>query len=255
MRIVAGLLGVLVIAGLAGCSSSPSDKPALPASAAPAPSGATAAPAGSRAAPRSSDDLVPAVVGIPTSHRGSAVHRISPGDVLAVNVFQVEDLSTDERVSDRGTIVMPLIGAVTVGGLSTEDAERRIETALGKDYLQNPQVDIFVSEYANMNVTVGGAVEEPGVFPLTGQTTLLQAIAQAGGANNLANTKEVIVFRSTAQSGVNAYVVDLKAIEAGDLSDPAMMAGDKVVVPESGTRAFIKNTTDALRGFVRPLWL
>lgn len=252
MRIVAGLLGVLVIAGLAGCSSSPSNKPVLPASAVPASSGEAAAPAGGRAAPTPNADLVPAVVGIPTSHRGSAVHRISPGDVLAVNVFQVEDLSTDERVSDRGTIVMPLIGAVTVGGLSTEDAERRIETALQKNYLQNPQVDIFVSEYANMNVTVGGAVEEPGVFPLTGRTTLMQAIAQAGGVDNLANPKEVIVFRSEAPTGVNAYVVDLKAIEAGDLSDPPLMAGDKVMVSESGTRAFIKDATGVLRGFVRP---
>lgn len=198
--------------------------------------------------------MVPATVGVPAAGSGMAGHRISPGDVLTVTVFQVEDLSTEQRVTERGVIVLPLVGPIAVAGLTTEQAKGRIEQALGKDYLQNPQVNIFVSEYANMNVTVGGQVESPGVFPLTGQTTLMQAIAQAGGVTTLANPKEVIVFRNGPANAANAYVVDLKAVERGELGDPLLAAQDKVVVAKSGTRAFIKGATDTLRGFVRPFY-
>lgn len=160
-------------------------------------------------------------------------------------------MSTEERVAENGSIVMPLIGPVAVSGLTTEQAERTIATALQKDYLQDPQVNIFVKEYANMNITVGGSVEKPGVFPLTGTTTLLQAIAQAQGVTTLANPSEVVVFRSIDGRGINAYVVDLTEIEQGRMSDPILASNDKIMVPKSGSKVFLKNLGDTLRGFVR----
>ena len=191
------------------------------------------------------------MVGLPPSANDGFTHYISPGDVLKVTVFQVEDLSAEERVNPSGSIVMPLIGTVPVVGLTTEQAERRIEQALGANYLQNPQVDIFVSEYANMNITVGGEVKKSGVFPMTGQTTLMQAVALAGGVSDTANEKEVIVFRTREGNKLNAYVVDLKAIQAGELSDPLLVASDKILVPESGSKVFKRNVWDTVRGFVR----
>lgn len=201
--------------------------------------------------PRSTADLVPAIVGIPQDPGPSGTHRISAGDVLTVDVFQVDEMSTEERVAENGSIVMPLIGPVAVSGLTTEQAERTIATALQKDYLQDPQVNIFVKEYANMNITVGGSVEKPGVFPLTGTTTLLQAIAQAQGVTTLANPSEVVVFRSIDGRGINAYVVDLTEIEQGRMSDPILASNDKIMVPKSGSKVFLKNLGDTLRGFVR----
>jgi len=198
-----------------------------------------------------SADLVPAVVGVPQNPGVTSVYRIGPDDVLKIDVFQVEELSTEERVSSAGTIVMPLIGTVAVAGLTPDEAEATIAAALAKDYLQDPQVDIFVSEYANMNVTVGGAVKKPGVFPLSGRTTLLQAIAQAEGVTELANEQEVIVFRTTAGNTVNAYVVDLREVQRGALTDPVLVSNDKIMVPESGSAVFMKNVSDTLRGFVR----
>lgn len=202
--------------------------------------------------PRSTEDLIPAVIGIPDDARTRpGTHRLSPGDVVKINVFQAEELSTEERVSDDGAVVLPLVGSVPVAGLTSEQAEGKIAGILGKDYLQNPQVDVFVSEYANMKVSVGGEVEKPGVFQISGQTTLLQAIAEAGGLTEVAKPQETIVFRQDAAGGdIKAYVVDLKQVQRGELSDPLLAGNDKVLVPKAGGRAVIKEFTDTAAKFI-----
>jgi polysaccharide export outer membrane protein len=204
------------------------------------------------AGPRSTEDLIPAVVGIPDDARSRpGTHRLSAGDVVKINVFQAEELSTEERVTDDGTIVLPLVGPVQVAGLTSEQAETQIAAILGKDYLQNPQVDVFVSEYANMKVSVGGEVESPGVFDITGQTTLLQAIAEAGGLTDVAKPQETIVFRQDPTGGdIKAYVVDLKQVQRGELSDPLLAGNDKVLVPKAGGRAVVKEFTDTAAKFI-----
>jgi polysaccharide export outer membrane protein len=210
--------------------------------------GSNPAPAG----PRSTEDLIPAIIGIPDDARSRpGTHRLTPGDVVKINVFQAEELSTEERVTDDGTIVLPLVGAVAVAGLTSEQAETEIAAVLGKDYLQNPQVDVFVSEYANMKVSVGGEVKRPGVFGLTGQTTLLQAIAEAGGLTDVAKPQETIVFRQDPTGGdIKAYVVDLKQVQRGELSDPLLAGNDKVLVPKAGGRAVIKEFTNTAAKFI-----
>lgn len=197
------------------------------------------------------EDLVPARVGVPNDSAVVTNHRIAAGDVLDIEVFQAEELSTTERVNDGGAIVMPLINAVPVAGLTTEEAEQRIAAALAKDYLQNPQVNVFVSEFADMEISIGGEVEAPGVFPIRGRTTLLEGIALAGGTKRTAKENEVVLFRSRpASADVDAYVVDLKKVQTGELSDPLLAANDKIVVPKSGTRVFIEDVRDTLRGFI-----
>jgi polysaccharide export outer membrane protein len=171
--------------------------------------------------------------------------------LLKIEVFEVDELSSEERVSEDGVIVMPLVGAVTVGGFTPREAEQEIAKILGKSYLQNPQVNIFVSEYASQDVTVAGAVKEPGVFPLEGRTTLLQAIAMAGGLDEYAKDNEVVIFRGQGTPSAKAYVVDLERVQDGSQGDPVLIGDDRVVVPESGTRVFIEGVTKTLRGFVR----
>jgi polysaccharide export outer membrane protein len=236
-------VAALVLVATLSCSSSPS-------STAPAASASVQRQPGAASAPQPSGNLIPAVIGIPPDPGSAAVHKISAGDVLTVDVFQVDELSTEERVGDSGSIVMPLIGTVNVAGLTTEQAESKIAAALRQDYLQDPQVNVFVKEYANMRITVGGAVEKPGVFPLTGTTTLLQAIAQAEGVTNLANEKEVVVFRTNQTNDINAYVVNIKEIQQGQMHDPVLASNDKIIVPKSGTAVFFTNVRDSLRGFI-----
>jgi polysaccharide export outer membrane protein len=219
-----------------------------------APARSTVSPAPAVSAP-AQGNLVPAVRGLPPDPGDGGTYRIVPGDVLKVQVFQVEELSSEERVNEQGEIVMPLIGPVTVGGLTPKAAETRIAAILSKDYLQDPQVDIYVTESSSQQVTVMGSVKKPGVFPIAGHTSLLQAIALAEGTDKLANEDEVIVFRPDQSGNLLAYVVDLNAIQKGELRDPVLVGNDRVVVPESGTAAFLKGVSDTLRGFVHiPLY-
>jgi polysaccharide biosynthesis/export protein len=198
-----------------------------------------------------SGNLVPAVVGVPRSVDIGAIHRLAPGDVIDIKVFQADELNTTVRVNDAGGISLPLVGMVSVAGLNTGEAERRIAHALAQDYLQDPQVAVFVSEFANLEVSIAGEVNKPGVFPIRGRTTLLEGIALAGGTTRRAKEEQVIVFRTgTSPAGVDAYVVDLRKIQRGELSDPLLAAEDKIVVPKSGSRVFFEDVRDTLRGFV-----
>ena len=195
---------------------------------------------------------VAVIEGIPPDPGTTNNYRIGKHDLLKVEIFQVSELSSEERVSEDGIIIMPLIGPVVVGGLTPQEAEDRIAGLLGQNYLQDPQVNIFVKEFASQKVTVTGSVKSPGVFPLTGHTTLLQAVALAGGVDELANSKGILLFRGNAGQA-RAYVVNLTKIQEGTLPDPAVVGDDRIVVPKSGSARIIKNVTDTLRGFIRPL--
>lgn len=177
-------------------------------------------------------------------------YRIGTNDVLEIEVFQVEDLKHTSRVNTRGYISVPLLGAVKVDGLTVDEAERFITAAYAKDLLQNPHVSIFVKEYESQKYTVEGEVKGPGVFPLKGPTTLLQAIAMAKGMEKLADYEAVVIFRTNAKQQVIGYVTDLEKIRGGELEDPFIATNDIVVVPRSGDKAWIEQISSTLRGFI-----
>lgn len=221
----------------------------------------TTKPAAARSASRASDapanaetdpNLIPAIIGLPPNPTATAEYVIGSGDLLTIEVFQVPELSSKERVDQGGNVVLPLIGPTRIGGLTREQAEAQIAAELGRDYLQNPQVNIFIEEYASQRVTVAGSVKKPGVFPLTGPTTLVQALAMAEGLTPVAEEEAVVLFRRTDDGRSQAYVIDVSQVYEGKLTDPLMIGGDRIVVPESGTEVFVKGLTDTLRGFVRP---
>jgi polysaccharide biosynthesis/export protein len=172
-------------------------------------------------------------------------YRIGPSDVLEVTVFGVPELSSTVQVSSAGQISLPLIGAVAAGGKTVSELEAEIASTLGATYLQSPQVSVFVKEAVAQRVTVGGAVRRPGVFPLVGEATLLQMIALAQGLDPVADDRNVLVFR-TSGGGRQVARFDLAAISTGRAADPAIHAGDIVMVDQSGAKAAWRNITQAL---------
>ena len=248
-KLLRSLATVLVVFGFHGCSTSsggPSTAGGLPTDLASSSGTLTLQTKGT---------VAPAVAGIPSTPGSSSAYRIGPFDLLKIEVFQADELSSEERVSEDGFVAMPLIGNVQVSGLTPREAEQAIAERLKKNYLQNPQVDVFVAEYASQKVTVTGHVKQPGVFPLTGQTTLMQAIALAGGPDEIADKDEIVVFRNQPGSGVKAYVVDLSAIEEGKIADPVVAAGDRVVVPKSGMAVFSEGIGKVVTGIaIRLPW-
>ncbi|WP_172637453.1 polysaccharide biosynthesis/export family protein [Thioflavicoccus mobilis] len=195
-----------------------------------------------------SADMIPAVRGLPPDPGPVSVYRIAPDDLLSITVFQVEELSSEQRVLASGEIYMPLVGAIEVAGLTPDEAQRRIAAKLEKNYLQNPQVRVSVEEAASQKVVVIGAVNAPGVYPIKGRTTLLQAIAQARGLNSIAADEEVVVFRGASQEDMKAYVVSFADVRSGKVRDPMLIGGDTVQVPESASAKFFKGLFGFIRG-------
>lgn len=176
-------------------------------------------------------------------------YKIGPYDLLEISVFQVAEMSRAVRVNAKGAVTLPLIGSVQAGGLTAVQLEETIAARLAKDYLQDPQVSVFIKEFVSQRVTVEGSVVKAGVYPLSGRTTLIQAIAMASGLSQLADENEVKVFRMQADGSKDMAVYDLEAIRAGKAVDPVIEGNDVIVVDESGAKATVKGITDTLRGF------
>jgi polysaccharide export outer membrane protein len=177
-----------------------------------------------------------------------AEYRIGPLDLLEVSVFQVPDLGRTVRVSANGEIALPLIGTVKAGGRTVAELESDIASLLGAKYLQSPQVTVFVQESTSQRVTVDGAVVEPGIVDLTGQTSLLQAIAIAGGLADGADPRGIVVFRNVGNQRMAAKF-DLAAIRSGTAEDPIVYGGDIVVVDRSRIRSALSSIRDSLPVF------
>jgi polysaccharide export outer membrane protein len=180
-------------------------------------------------------------------------YQIGSFDLLKIDVFQVPELSQEVRVNSEGFISLPLIGAVQVNGLTSQQMEELLAKILGEKYLQDPQVSVFIKEYISQRVTVEGAVTKPGIYPIQGRTTLLQAIASAQGVNDVANQAGIKLFRSTA-TGDNKkiFYYDIDAIRQGISPDPEIRADDIIVVEESGTKVFWREFANYFRLFLNP---
>lgn len=166
------------------------------------------------------------------SKPGSATYKVGPQDVLEVSVFKVPELSKTVQVSESGSINLPLVGEVAAAGKTAQEIERDLTKKLGAKYLQSPQVTVFVKEYNSQRVTVDGAVRKPGVYPIRGETSLVQAIAMAEGTDTNTASSNVVVFR-TVDGQRSAARFDLADIRDGKATDPIMKEGDVVVVDTS----------------------
>jgi polysaccharide export outer membrane protein len=162
-------------------------------------------------------------------------YRIGPLDQLEVSVFQVPDLSRTVRVNSTGDISLPMIGVVRAGGKTVGELEAAIADKLRESLLQDPQVSVFIQEFASQRVTVEGSVGSPGIKPLTGRTTLLQLIAMSGGLSRMADPTKIIVFR-VINGQKMAALFNLVDIRSGIAEDPQIYGDDVVVIDDSRAR-------------------
>jgi polysaccharide export outer membrane protein len=163
---------------------------------------------------------------------------IGAQDKLSIRVFEVKELSTDEVTVDAtGQIEVPLIGRVTAAGKTTQQLQDEIALRLGDRYLQSPQVAVLVVDSASQKVTVEGEVKNPGVFQMKGRTTLMEAIAMAGGPADDADLHKVAVIRE--DRGLRrAAVCDYERIRMGHQIDPSLHGDDIIVVDGSKAKMF-----------------
>ena len=180
------------------------------------------------------------------NHQATAgEYRIGPLDTLDVNVSQVADLSKPVQVDSAGKILLPLVGQLQAAGRTPSELSDDIAAALKKKYMKDPQVVVAVKEAQGEKITVDGAVGQPGMYPLAGPTTLMQAVSMAKGADpHFANVHRVAIFRTVGGQRRSA-VYDLAQIRSGRAADPAVYGSDIVVVDTSGSKSFFNNYSGA----------
>ncbi len=162
-------------------------------------------------------------------------YLINPKDILEIQVYPDADLNREITVSPKGTISFPLIGEVQVEGLSVTNAEKKLTVLLEKDYLVYPQVHIRVKEFHTLTISILGEVNRPGPYKLgtqEGETTLLEAIAMAGGFTNIANIKKIKIIRVQG-SEKKTYQVNAEEVLKGKKKDVPLKANDLIVVEQS----------------------
>ena len=172
-------------------------------------------------------------------------YRIAPLDTLTIKVFKLPDLSGDYEVDLTGQVALPLVGSVSAVDLTTAELDQRLTAKLGEKYLQNPDISVGVKSSTRRNVTVDGAVTRVGTFSVNGPMTLIQAVAQAGGPTQDANPRRVAIFRQIGGQRQSA-AFDLTAIRRGEAPDPAVFAGDIVIVDGSSIKALQKRVLDSM---------
>lgn len=172
-------------------------------------------------------------------------YRIAPMDKLGIKVFKMEDLSGDYEVDLAGNISLPLIGQIEAANLTTAQLDDLLTQKLGAKYLEHPDVSVAIKSSTAHVVTIDGAVNGAGSFPVGGPISLIQAVAMARGTTEDANPRRVAVFR-TAGGKRQAAAFDLTAIRRGQSPDPQIFPGDIVVVDGSSVKATQKKLLQAI---------
>lgn len=172
-------------------------------------------------------------------------YQIAPLDTLKINVFQVADLSGEYSVDLTGHIAMPLIGSVRAVDKTTVQLQQELETKLEVAYLKNPDVTVGITKSNGSNITVDGSVRNPGVFPVQGRITLIQAIAMARGPDDTANERRIAIFRQIDGKRM-AAAFDLKSIRQGEAEDPVVYRGDIIVVDGSSSKRAFRDVLQAI---------
>jgi polysaccharide export outer membrane protein len=207
---------------------------------------------------RSNDHLtVPANGELPPPARQDSADQLrtyilGPSDRLSVEVYGITELTRSVQIDGSGRISLPLIGDMMAAGKTPAELSTEITRSLAEHYVRDPRVTVNVVEAASQIVTVDGAVQEPGLYPIVGNMTLMRAIARAKGVTEFAQTRHVVLFRTVSGQRM-AVLHDLRSIRAGIYPDPQVYANDVVVVGESQARRLFRDIIQSSGLLLTPL--
>lgn len=160
-------------------------------------------------------------------------YRLGPGDAVEITVYNNPDLTTKTSVGEDGTISFPLIGNVTLAGLTRAEAEKRIAHKLeaGK-FVPKPYVNLVISDYRSQTISVLGDVSKPGTYQIRRPIRVTEVLAMAGGITQK-GSQQVTLVRKGAKGTARRLTVDVAdVLQHGDLAQDALVGnGDIVFVP------------------------
>jgi len=162
-------------------------------------------------------------------------YLIGPGDLLDIKILEANELNTEARVNTKNIITFPLLGEVEVGGLTSQEVEKKLKVLLTEKYMQDPHVVVSIKEYRSQRVAVLGSVKKPGSYEILGRGNLLDALAMAEGLSEIASSV-VYVSRIDIKGNENSVAINLNELlkqGKSGLNIPIHM-GDVIYVPEVG---------------------
>ena len=183
-------------------------------------------------------------IGLAAQATPGSDYIIGPRDLIAVQVFGEQAASGSFRVEADGSVTLPLIGRIQAGGKTLRQTETDIRKALADGFFNDPQVSASIQEYGSQKIFVVGEVRSPGSYPLSGETTLLAALALAG--STLPTAGDTIIINrprpakpegpdATNAAGSNEFVrVSLRDLQSGQAASQNLRLehGDTVFVPK-----------------------
>ena len=180
---------------------------------------------------------------------------IHVGDEIEIKLFYNPDLNQDVTVRPDGKISLLLVHELSVAGLTTSQLTDLLTESYGKQ-LQQPEVAVIVNSFAAQRVFVGGEVGQPGAKDIIGPTTVIQAVALAGGFKDTARTDEVIVMRRDEENKPFLIALDIKkAMKGIDLNqDIYVQPYDMVLVPKSNIADVDLWVQQYIQGVISPTY-
>ena len=168
--------------------------------------------------------------GLQAGHNDAYV--IGSNDVLAISVWKEPDISRSVPVRSDGKISLPLVGELQASGQTPRQLEQEITKRL-ENYISEPAVTVIVTDSKSQKVNILGMVARPGAYLLTGSTTILDAIAMAGGFKDFAKQKSIYILRQSPDGKHERIPFNYKDVIKGKHSEQniRLQAGDTVVVP------------------------
>jgi|GEM_PF-521683 len=184
--------------------------------------------AGRPASSSGSSTAIASTISVPSGY------QLGTGDQISVEVFGEDDLRTAARLNSDGAVSLPLLGSVSLAGLTTSQAAARLIELYGRDYLVNPKVNVTLVGYAKRRFTVLGQVNRPGSYELPEGSSegidILEAIAMAGGYTRIAAPERISVKRRDQILRVDAKRL---ARSSGSKGGFRVEPGDTITVAES----------------------
>jgi polysaccharide export outer membrane protein len=183
----------------------------------------------------------------PAPRKAAPDYVLGPGDILKVTVFgETAPLSASYKIDSDGAFEYPFLKRVAAEGKTVRQVETEIRTRLADGWVRDPQVNVDIDQYRTRNINIVGEVKSPGKYPLIGQVTVLEALAQAGYLTATAGT-EVLVLHATLQQQASGKAlspdqtpservthVNFAQIQEGKLADNIILQeGDTILVPKA----------------------
>jgi polysaccharide biosynthesis/export protein len=165
----------------------------------------------------------------PTVATNSTDYKMVVGDKLRVEVYKDPQMSQSLQIRPDGKITLPLVGDVAAAGKTPAALRDTLTTSL-KDFITNPVVTVIVIEAQPQTVSVIGEVNAPGTHPVKAQTTVIEALAMAGGFKDFANTKNITIQRSTP-TGTTRIKFNYKDAIKSETKPMCVQPGDVIIVP------------------------